>query len=217
MLPGSEIEDCTQEWTFAPESMDYIHMRWLIGSIVDWTELFKQAYKVLKPGGYVESYEPGARIESDDGTVKDTDAMGQWGMFFAEGGKKIGRPFEVLEEGLQRKGMEAAGFVDIEERDYKASTGCLQHRVAQRLTSSTAQTPLGSWPEDPKLKEIGRYEELVIEQDTEGYILFIASTIGWTRDEILVYIAKLRREVKSGKHHGYYKQKVVWGRKPESA
>lgn len=40
---------------------------------------------------------------------------------------------------------------------------------------------------------------------------------GWSRDEIQVYIATLRRELRSGEHHAYYRQKVVWGRKPEAS
>ena len=76
---------------------------------------------------------------------------------------------------------------------------------------------MGSWPKDPKEKEIGIYEQLVIEKDAEGYIAFLANTIGWTREELTVYIAHMRREVRSGRHHGFYWQKVVWGRKPESA
>ncbi|KAK1762737.1 S-adenosyl-L-methionine-dependent methyltransferase [Phialemonium atrogriseum] len=190
-----EIEDCTGEWTFAPNSVDYVHIRWLLGSIADWTELFKQAYRCLKPGGYVESFEPDSVMQSDDGTVKETSAMGQWGKFFEEGGKKLGRPFSVLSDRLQRKGMEGAGFVDIEELDFK--------------------TPLGSWPHGPREKEIGRYSRLVADQDTEGFVLFAANTIGWTKDEIMVYVSHLRREIRSPKHHGYYQQRIVWARKPE--
>ena len=51
--------------------------------------------------------------------------------------------------------------------------------------------------------------------DIEGYVLFMADTLGWSKPEITAYIAHLRSEVKSGKHHSYYLQKVVWGRKPE--
>ena len=54
-----------------------------------------------------------------------------------------------------------------------------------------------------------------MESDAEGYILFLGNILGWTRDEILVYIAHLRREVRSMKYHSYWPQKVVWGRKPE--
>jgi hypothetical protein len=87
---------------------------------MDWTVLFKQAYKSLKSGGYVESYEPGSRVESDDGSVREGSALSQWEKFFVEGGRKLGRPFTIFEEGIQKAAMREAGFVDIEERDFKA-------------------------------------------------------------------------------------------------
>ncbi|KAL4728177.1 hypothetical protein ACLX1H_004914 [Fusarium chlamydosporum] len=115
----SQMEDCTQEWTIAPNSLDYVHMRWLIGSIAHWTDLFKEAYRSLKPGGWVESYEPSSTVESDDNTVLPGSAMSQWQKFFVEGGRKIGRPFTVFDDDIQRKAMQEAGFVDIEERNFK--------------------------------------------------------------------------------------------------
>lgn len=57
--------------------------------------------------------------------------------------------------------------------------------------------------------------QLVLESDTEGYILFLASILGWSREEVQVYIAHLRREIRSNKYYPYSRQKVVWGRKPE--
>ena len=80
------------------------------------------------------------------------------------------------------------------------------------LTAS--QQPIGSWPEDKRMKEIGLFTQLTLEQDAEGYMLFLASTLGWSREEIMVYLAMFRKEVRSGKYRPYYKQKVVWGRKP---
>jgi ubiquinone/menaquinone biosynthesis C-methylase UbiE len=117
----SQIDDCTQEWTFGENSLDYVHMRFLVGSIADWSALFKQAYRCLKPGGYIESHEASPDIGSDDGSVHESSAMGQWGKIFFQGGRKLGRPFSVLEDELQRKGMEEAGFMDIEESDLKVS------------------------------------------------------------------------------------------------
>ncbi|KAK7430462.1 hypothetical protein QQZ08_002981 [Neonectria magnoliae] len=46
-----EIEDCNQTWTFGPNSFDYVHMRYLFGSIKNWNDLFNNAYRVCKPGG----------------------------------------------------------------------------------------------------------------------------------------------------------------------
>jgi len=65
------------------------------------------------------------------------------------------------------------------------------------------------------MKELGQLTQMVMEADTEGYVLFIANTLGWSRDEIQVYLAHFRREARQGKLHPYYRQKVIWGRKPE--
>ncbi|KAG9498600.1 hypothetical protein J7337_009408 [Fusarium musae] len=192
---GTGTEDCTQEWTFAPNSQDYIHFRWLVGSIVDWDQLFKEAYRCLKPGGYIESHEALSRMDCDDGSITEKSAMHQWGKFFVEGGQKIGRSFTIVEDGVQRSAMEKAGFVKIEERDFKV--------------------PIGGWPRDPKTKEIGKYAQATLEQDIEGYVLFMANTVeGWTRAEVQVYISMLRRELRQGTMHPYYRQKVVWAQKP---
>jgi hypothetical protein len=50
--------------------------------------------------------------------------MGQWDKIFIEGSKSSGRSFTVLADNLQRKAMEEAGFVDIEEWNYKVRTAC---------------------------------------------------------------------------------------------
>ncbi|KAM0191938.1 hypothetical protein ACHAPI_008658 [Fusarium lateritium] len=190
-----EIEDCTQEWTFEPNSQDYIHLRWLVGSIVDWEQLFKEAYRCLKPGGYIESHEALSRMDCDDGSITEKSAMHQWGKFFVEGGKKIGRSFTIVEDGVQRSAMEKAGFVNLEEKNFKV--------------------PIGGWPKDAKMKEIGKYAQATLEQDIEGYVLFMANTVeGWTKEEVEVYILMLRRELRQGKMHPYYQQKAIWAQKP---
>ncbi|KXX73277.1 hypothetical protein MMYC01_209840 [Madurella mycetomatis] len=133
--------------------------------------------------------------DSDDGNITEKTALGQWGKIFEEGGRRSGRTFRVVPEGLQRKAMEAAGFVDIQERDI--------------------QQPLGSWPKNERMKEIGEFTKLPLTQDAEGYLVFIADTLGWSREEIMVYLAMFRREIRSGAFRAFYRQKVVWGRKPE--
>lgn len=115
----SEIEDFTQPWTFAENSVDYIYMRFLFGSIENWDNLFAEAYKTCRPGGWFESYEASAIATSDDMDIPDSAAISQWTKFLVEGGKKTGRTFTVVDDGLQRKAMEKAGFVDIQEHNWK--------------------------------------------------------------------------------------------------
>lgn len=122
MLCVSEIEDCTQEWTFPEGTFDFIHIRYLLGSIPDWTGFFKQAYNALKPGGYLESYEGSPRVYSDDDTLPPTSALSQWTSLFVDGGRKIGRSFDIVEENTQNTAMKEAGFVDIQEKWFKVSS-----------------------------------------------------------------------------------------------
>lgn len=95
-------------------------MRWLVGNIEDWYSLYKECFKALKPGGYFENKESSAIITSDDGTVTETSALSQWGKVFLEAGKLSRKSFSIVEDDIQRKAMEAAGFVDIQEHTFKA-------------------------------------------------------------------------------------------------
>ena len=58
-------------------------------------------------------------MESDDGTVTETSAMNQWGKFFIEGGKKLGRTFTIIDDDLQPKGITDAGFTNVQTWDLK--------------------------------------------------------------------------------------------------
>lgn len=106
-------------------------MRYLVGSVVDWPALFKEAYNALKPGAWLESFEGSPHMISDDGSVGDKSAISQWGKFFEEGGRTLGRTFMVVDQGIQRKAMEEAGFVDIQEWEFKVSTPSVPEELGQ--------------------------------------------------------------------------------------
>lgn len=189
-----QIDDCTQPWTYDPSSLDYVHMRWLVGSVADWTALMRDAFRCLKPGAYIESHEGSPNLTSDDGTVTETSAVAQWGKLFRSGGDKIGRPFTLIEDGVVRRAMEEAGFVDVSVRNYKC--------------------PIGGWARDRKMAEMGEYMRLAFEQDAEGAVLFMADLQGWTREEIMVYNAMLRSELRDKNKHAYFPSQVIYARKP---
>ncbi|KAI1660025.1 S-adenosyl-L-methionine-dependent methyltransferase [Daldinia decipiens] len=194
-----EIDDLEQEWTYAPNSFDYIHIRYMVGSVADWPKLFRQAFKTLKPGGWIESFEVEADYRSDDGTLKPDSAMIMWRDLFTEGGKKLGLSFTLISDDVQRKGIEDAGFVDMTVKDIKV--------------------PMGPWPADPKLKEIGQWAQYTLEQDLEGYVVFMWNTVlGRSLEEMQVFLASFRKELRSSRTiHAYIPQRVVYARKPEAA
>lgn len=93
--------------------------------------------------------------------------------------------------------MKAAGFVDIQ--------------------SNTIKVPVGEWSKDEKTKEIDRFIQLGVATDVEGHVSFLANLLeGWTQEQVMLYCAQLRREMKAKKTHAYYHQRIVWARKPEA-
>ncbi|KAF4466146.1 methyltransferase [Fusarium albosuccineum] len=184
---GTDISPIQPSWV--PPNLKFIK---------DWSFLIKQAYKACKPGGWTESLEASAMMESDDGTVTKSSAMAEWGRFFIEGRKKMGQTFTILEDDLQRKYMKEAGFINIHIDNRKV--------------------PISGWPQDPRKKEIGQFVHAALEQDLEGYILYMASQLlGWTMDEVRVYCVQLRRELRNTKrYHPYYWVRKVYAQKPET-
>lgn len=58
-------------------------------------------------------------FESDDGSVPEDSALGQWGKFFIQFGESIQRSFTIVADEIQAKGLREAGFVDIGESNFK--------------------------------------------------------------------------------------------------
>lgn len=130
-----ELDDATQTWSWPDSTFDFVHIRYLFGGIADWNALFKQAYRCCKPGGWVQSCEADASVSSDDGTADGIPAIKTLNTLFKEGGKKFGRSLCVLEEDLQKKGFEAAGFVDIQEVNFKVWSFSLSSPQNDELAS----------------------------------------------------------------------------------
>ncbi|KAH7625488.1 S-adenosyl-L-methionine-dependent methyltransferase [Sordaria sp. MPI-SDFR-AT-0083] len=190
-----ELDDCNLEWTWPDNTFDFVHGRMLIGIIEDWYEFHRQAFRTCKPGGYVETFVASTSFHCDDGTVKEDSAMSQWGKVWREGGRKLGRTFEAYENDLQRKAMEAAGFVDIEYKDYFV--------------------PMGGWGDDKEAAEKGLWCKITVEADLEGYTNYIFNVIvGWTPEETNAYTDQLKKEWSNPNIHGYFWARSAWGRKP---
>lgn len=78
------------------------------------------------------------------------------------------------------------------------------------------QIPIGPWAKDPVLKEIGRFQSLQEAKVIESYTPAIFSRVlGWSNEEIQVFIAKVKAELRNPAIHLYLPVYFVTGRKPE--
>ncbi|EEU34221.1 uncharacterized protein NECHADRAFT_96602 [Fusarium vanettenii 77-13-4] len=187
-----EVDDFEAEWLYHTP-FDFIHARELEGCIGDDDRFFQQALQHLIPGGYIEMQAVAAPFLSDDGTAEKAVNAQLWLKTLCEGSAKFGKPIDCA-PGWKAK-MIAAGFEEVQEEIRKM--------------------PLGAWPKDPKLKEIGKYQAIQEAQAIESYTPQIfSSVLGWSQEEIQVFMAKVKNEIKDPSIHLYLPVHFLWGRKP---
>ncbi|KAG4416324.1 hypothetical protein IFR04_010543 [Cadophora malorum] len=188
-----EIDDASDEWTYPTNFFDFIHIRALFGSIEDWPALYAQVFKHLKPGGWIEHVEGSIEIKSDDGTLAENSPLKTFTSLFAEAGAITGQIFNVTD--IMKQKITEAGFVNVVEQVYK--------------------TPLGGWPADAKLRELGQWALLGFDTGLEGYALAtLTRVLGWTPTQVHVFLAQLRVAARDRRTHSYHEIKVVYAQKP---
>ncbi|KAF8252971.1 S-adenosyl-L-methionine-dependent methyltransferase [Wilcoxina mikolae CBS 423.85] len=169
------VDDAKSDWTFSQDSFDYIHLRGLCGAIQDWPRLLKQSYDTLKPGGYIESFEfIEFNLFCDDGTFTPDTALWRYYDLINKAATKSGRPFTP--ERPLREVIAETGFKNLQEKLFKC--------------------PLGTWPADPKQKELGR-------------------VLGIPIGEVKQLIDDCRAEVRGRKLHGHGILNLIVAQKPE--
>ncbi|CAF9932285.1 MAG: hypothetical protein ALECFALPRED_005257 [Alectoria fallacina] len=94
-----EVDDVEAPWTHQTK-FDYIHSRFMAGSIADWPKLVRTCYDNLNPGGIVEFVDGDFLIYSEDGSTKDS-WWEKWNIDIARSarmGGRIMRPGPQLED-----------------------------------------------------------------------------------------------------------------------
>lgn len=185
------VDDAETDWTYE-EPFDFVHGRALCGGIADWPEFYRNALQSLKPGGWMEMQEHECWINSDDDTIDKAIWCKEWIENVDEASTKIGKRLNVAH--LHRRWMEEAGFVDVHE---------IVHKI-----------PIGPWPKDKKLKEIGKIFRIqMIEAIPTFSIAYYTRVLGFSLEQAQVMVAGVRSEFLNKKLHLYLKWHFVTGRK----
>ena len=182
-----ELDDASLDWTFADNTFDYIHIRCLIGSIEDWVRLYRECFRCLKPGGWLEHTDFSVLTGCDDGSLPPDAVWYEWTNLFLEAGRKMGRTFEVVDNDNFVGWLKEAGF-------------------SGPIRLNKTKLPTGGWPADPKWKEVGVYNRVTTEQGLEGYALYICTNIlGWKYEDVQALLHRVRQAMKNKSYHSYYR------------
>ncbi|CCE28851.1 uncharacterized protein CPUR_02540 [Claviceps purpurea 20.1] len=182
-----EIDDATLDWTWNANHFDFIHMRYIVGGIQDWTALFKEAYRCCAPGGWVESLEYEPEFFSDDGSIELEPVLALYGDLFRKASEILDRPLFVKE--ILPRALDEAGFIDRRVIRYKIANSLKSGVLPERL-----------WR---------------MSHDLQGYTQMLWQSLQQPEDEYPVWLASVRKAIRNPKIHSYWMVQVVYGRKPE--
>lgn len=191
-----EIDDMEETWTYPDNHFDYIHMRSLSGAFANWDAVLAQAYSKTAPGGYVEFQDYGCEVFTSDGTMLLGECpdhpIGTYFHHVMGAAGRAGRPL-IIARGIKHR-LEKAGFVDVVER--------------------TAIWPLGPWPKDKHLKELGKYGKMGTIESLYPFATQLLTREGWTMDKVTELCESVVKAHDKGKYycHGWF----VYGRKPRA-
>ncbi|PSN69549.1 S-adenosyl-L-methionine-dependent methyltransferase [Corynespora cassiicola Philippines] len=189
-----EVDDIESTWPpRAP--FDYIHIRYMLGSIQDWPNLLKQAYDQTAPGGWVELQDFNTHGYSEDSSAGEDNMVLKFCDVFNKACDKMGRSGSP---GQHLKGwVEAAGFTNVHHKVYKV--------------------PIGPWAKDKKLKQIGALYLINLTELLEAALLGLLTRVeGWTPEEVQVFMAQVRNDLKKKSVHIMQEFHVVWAQRPDS-
>lgn len=188
-----EVDDIESPWMY-PSKFDYIHSRFMAGSIANWPGLINQCYENLRPGGIIELQDGDFVVYSEDGSLKGS-WLEKWNHDFASAAQKVGR---TVQPGPQLENwVREAGFEDVYHEK--------------------VPLPLGIWPKNKKLKDIGAFNLVQLKDGLEGFSLrLFTHALGWAPEELQDLLGKVRKDLGDKTIHAQNDMHIVWARKPRA-
>ncbi|KAI9778887.1 MAG: hypothetical protein M1839_007850 [Geoglossum umbratile] len=165
-----EVDDAESTWVREPNSFDFVHVRFMFAGIRDYPKLVRQAMKALKPGGYIELMDHDLFSMCKDGTFKQDSPWQTFCTKIAEAGAILGLNFLVSKD--FKKILEDAGYEDVNE--------------------VVMNCPMGPWPKDVRLKQIGLFQrEQVLQGLSAIGVGLLTRGLGWTVDEVELFLMEV--------------------------
>ncbi|OLN81987.1 Demethylmenaquinone methyltransferase 5 [Colletotrichum chlorophyti] len=187
------VDDAEAEWLHSDNSIDYVHLRNMGPFIKDWPKLLAEAYRVLKPGGWVELQEMRWKFDCDDHTQGPDYSLTKMSAFLEEALAKFG--FEAFGAETNPVRLKAAGFSN-QVHDVK-------------------KVPLGPWAKDPDLKMIGRYSQAAVYDGLHAITIGpFTRGLGWTPEEVEVFLVQCRKDLLNPSIHTHVYYHALSGQKP---
>ncbi|RAK98443.1 class I SAM-dependent methyltransferase [Aspergillus ibericus CBS 121593] len=186
------VDDVEKDWVDT-EPYDYIHCRYMAGSIRDWPRLIQQCYNNLKPGGWLELQESINTLYSEDESLKPDSYMVKMMDGLKDACETIGQTMDPAPS--FETWVNDAGFSTVHKLKYKL--------------------PIGSWPKDSRLKECGSFMRVNFVEGVEAFTAALfTEVLGWKHEDVMELNAGVRRESLQKDIHPIFDVLIIAAQKP---
>lgn len=141
-------------------------------------------HRCLKPGGFIEIVEAaGGKLQADDDTYTPQSAIWRYYELVNQAAAKAGRSLQLMNPSM-RDLVTTANFGSYKETEMKL--------------------PLGTWPSDHKLKEMGAWFALSTQSGFSAYgLALLTRVLNMPSEEVDALFRQCNVEVNSKKVHAY--------------
>ncbi|KAJ0301592.1 hypothetical protein COL516b_007563 [Colletotrichum fioriniae] len=124
-----------------------------------------------------------AEIYSDDGSYTENHVTWDWNQTFLET--------------MENLGIDPCPGPKLE--------GWVREQKFENVFHQKIKNPLGPWPKDPWYKDLGLMNLAQMLDGLEGFTLRVfCGALKRTKEQVLVEVANVRNEMKTGAYHGLY-------------
>lgn len=168
-----KIENAEDDWNF-DKKFDFISGRMLLFGIHDRERYFKQTWDNLKPGGWMEVYEPEFPLGWAGSRTKEDSPFWKWSQLISEAGKHsntdtmITKQFQVM--------LEKQGFVNIRHQ--------------------SLQWPIGTWAKGHQEKAIGKLTLTNTNSFLDALAMYwYIKFLGWKKEDVEAFLVDVRKDL----------------------
>jgi hypothetical protein len=211
------VDDIESVWLHPRSHFDYIHSRHTVMAIKDWPKLLWTAKQYLinhatvlasgrttdlificrhlRAGGWIELQEIHHFPYSLDNSMPPEHLVAQYWSLITAGLAALGINFAVAQGGHLAELLREAGYINVTERVF--------------------QVPLGTWPKNKALKNVGLYWRTILLDGIQAIALGpLTRGLHWNREQVELFLIEVRKAYHDNSCLMYMPLHIVYGQKP---
>ena len=154
-------------------------------------------------------------VFSDDDSCDRAPWTMEWIEKMEAASRRYGKPMNVAKN--HKQWMIDAGFEDVKEQIHRVSApiSTLLRRLRNDNVNNIRQIPIGSWPQDAALKELGRFEQIHMQMSVESHALALFTRVwAYSAEQVQVLVEGVKREFRNPDLHLITSYRFITGRNP---